>query len=816
MDLSIKSLLILTTFHKVALDDELESLNPARRNEASEDFLQKQLKIMKLFLWQYDTQMYDSFSSIVHNFKLEDNLEHFQDSEAVRNFVALEKADAFFPKSKVFTLSETRPRKEAKLLFDILYNAKDFDTFFKTAVYTREWVNKGLFYYVFRTVLGMREDTKYFYYPAAYEIYPSAFLDERVIQKARDAKIRDYVHASRSEIRLFKRAQQTMNTVCGERPVRDALSTALQTGDYQEVVIPVNYTGKWDSERDPESVMAYFREDLGLNMLNVAFHSKYPTWFDSAHYGKYNDRKGELFLHYLHQLIARYYLERLSNNLPETSYITEGEPLVGYFPGLRHSNGAQVTPRQPFTKVRDTKAISLSEYHEHFERVMQAISLGYAIAENGTHVPLRGEHGLNILGEMLGFVGDNINYKYYDSVYYQALYLLGAGDEKIPPSALLHPDTALRDPLYYQNIETFFRDYMYEYATTLPKYKYDNVAVSGLNVESVDVDKLITYFEDVYVDLLPVTGYGFKYDDNKVDVSAKLRRLNHSPFSYRVSVSSDKEADVLVKVFITPKYDPQGRTLPMDTRIFYAFEIDRFPAKVSAGKNIIQRRSHESTVAVSDPPTFKQMWNKTHGALNGKETFVVDKVSSGFSLFFHRLHFMASPPLSRVTSSSLAGRSDRSVPRIGQPAPLSERVKMKQRRNERAGETTVPTCENPGATPPGIEPASPRREDYSARPYGFPQHLLLPKGDEYGLPVQFVVAVFSYEEASSYDRRAYDLQSFTLLGTDFGVKFPDPRPISFPLDRPFRSEYDAQVPNIFTKEVRIFHKTLDEINETTQ
>ncbi|XP_063243851.1 hexamerin-like [Bacillus rossius redtenbacheri] len=664
--------------------------------QASEDFLRRQLQVMQMFLWQYDAQMYEPFAAILESYDLKDNLAHFkEDPEPARRLLALCEEGSLFPADKVFTLFESQPWVEARLLFDVFLGAADLDTFIKTAVWTRQRVNRGLFYHVFRTALAARPDSRDFYCPAAYETYPQGFLDERVIQRAVDAKIR-----------------------------------ALQTGDLRRVVVAANCSGRWDAGRDPEGALCYFREDVGLNTLSAEFHRQLPAWLNSSEHGSaLPDRKGELFLHFHRQLLARYHLERLGNNLGETPHLREDMSLVGYYPHLRHSTGEQVTPRQPFSKIRDTERLTLSEYKDYVKRIQEAINVGYVIAENGTQVSLHGERGWNILGEMLAFVGDNINYNYYGSIYYKEMYLLGAGNEKRAPSALLHPETALRDPLYYQGLRTFFKEYYYKYLETLPKHTFDDVACSGLTIVNVDVDKLVTYFDNFDIDLFHVTGKGFKLEDNTLEVSARLERLNHQPFSYRVALTSDKDTDVIVKVYLTPKYDIHSRTLPMNKRIFYAFEIDRFPAKVTAGKNIIQRKSQNSTVAVGDPPTFKTMWKKVQDSLAGKDTLVMDKF---------------------------------------------------------------------------------------ARPYGFPQRLLLPKGTRAGLPVQLVVAVFPRQEADPTDPAAYHLDSFPLLGAGYDVKFPDRRPMSFPADRLYRSEYDARVPNIFTKEVRIFHKNIDEITAGTR
>lgn len=67
------------------------------------------------------------------------------------------------------------------------------------------------------------------------------------------------------------------------------------------VTIPVNYTAN-DSE--PEQRVAYFREDIGINLHHWHWHLVYP--FDSADRAIVNkDRRGELFYYMHQQIIAR-------------------------------------------------------------------------------------------------------------------------------------------------------------------------------------------------------------------------------------------------------------------------------------------------------------------------------------------------------------------------------------------------------------------------------------------------------------------------------------------------------------------------------
>lgn len=66
------------------------------------------------------------------------------------------------------------------------------------------------------------------------------------------------------------------------------------------IEIPRDYTA---SDIDPEHRVAYFREDLGINLHHWHWHLVYP--FDADVNIVNKDRRGELFYYMHQQIIAR-------------------------------------------------------------------------------------------------------------------------------------------------------------------------------------------------------------------------------------------------------------------------------------------------------------------------------------------------------------------------------------------------------------------------------------------------------------------------------------------------------------------------------
>jgi len=74
--------------------------------------------------------------------------------------------------------------KEAMCLFRILYSAKDFDTFYNTAVWARFHMNEEMYIHMLCAAVLHRPDTKNIRLPPFYEMMPHSFFNEDVLHKA--------------------------------------------------------------------------------------------------------------------------------------------------------------------------------------------------------------------------------------------------------------------------------------------------------------------------------------------------------------------------------------------------------------------------------------------------------------------------------------------------------------------------------------------------------------------------------------------------------------------------------------------------------
>ncbi|KAF0314813.1 hypothetical protein GQ607_017955 [Colletotrichum asianum] len=182
----------------------------------------------------------------------------------------------------------------------------------------------------------------------------------------------------------------------------------------------------------------------------------------------------------------------------------------------------------------------------------------------------------------------------------------------------------LRDPAHYQ-IYKRLEHYFKRYKNYLPRYTHEELDFPGVKVENVEVGKLITYFDYFEIDLDNVVTVGKEEDGQNVDIRGKVARLNHKPFTYSIHINSDKNQDVYIRVFLGPKYNHLGQEYELDERRDYFVEVDRFPYKIEAGKNIVERKSQDSNVVAPDQDSYRTFFKKITEAYEGKAEYYLNK-----------------------------------------------------------------------------------------------------------------------------------------------------------------------------------------------
>ncbi|KAF4514101.1 UNVERIFIED_CONTAM: hypothetical protein B566_EDAN019020 [Ephemera danica] len=83
--------------------------------------------------------------------------------------------------------------------------------------------------------------------------------------------------------------------------------------------------------------------------------------------------------------------------------------------------------------------------------------------------------------------------------------------------------------------------------------------------------------------------------------------------------------------------------------------------------------------------------------------------------------------------------------------------------------------------------------------------MLLPRGRKGGMPFTMFVLVTPYEGDKTVPELGYC--------SSYDREYPETKPFGYPFDRHI-SEYDFNVPNMFWKDVIVFHKNREEINKS--
>lgn len=281
---------------------------------------------------------------------------HFfqQKSDVVKRFVNLLKFGVL-PRGEVFTIHIDRQLDEVVTMFHMLYYAKDFTTFIKTACWMRLYMNEGMFVYAFTVACRHREDCRGIILPPPYEIYPYYFVRADVIQKAYMLKMKKGL---------------LDHKLCDFYGIKKT--------DKDVFIIDENVYDKRVYLND-EDKLRYFTEDIDLNTYYFYFHVDYPFWMRDTVYDKFKVRRCELTLYIYQQILARYYLERLSNGLGEINTLSWHKPIQkGYWPWLKLHNGVHLPNRfNNYVVVRDDNlnAVRLAETYEMIIR--EAIVKGY-------------------------------------------------------------------------------------------------------------------------------------------------------------------------------------------------------------------------------------------------------------------------------------------------------------------------------------------------------------------------------------------------------------------------------------------------------
>lgn len=369
------------------------------------------------------------------------------------------------------------------------------------------------FQYALAVAVQHRNDTRNINLPSIAQQFPDLFVDSAVMPLAREE------------------------------------STLVPEGNRQPIEIPQNFTA---SEREAEQRLAYFREDIGINMHHWHWHLVYPGEGPRAVVAK--DRRGELFYYMHSQIISRYNNERICNRLGRVlplSNLRERVP-EGYFPKIVRSMNNRAYPSrvdnsqlQDLNRVEDDTYIEIAELERWRDRIHNAIDQGFVVEQGtGRQIPLDARTGIDTLGNILEASSITPNRQLYGNLHNMGHNIVSYVHD--PDSRHLEDygvmadvATAMRDPVFYR-WHAFIDSICVKFKNTLQPYRPEELVLEGVTVESVSAqiisrnsgpNILITFWQKSDIDLAAGLDFGPGNAYAQVNSSFGLRKNLFPQFS---------------------------------------------------------------------------------------------------------------------------------------------------------------------------------------------------------------------------------------------------------------------------------------------
>ncbi|KAK2586860.1 hypothetical protein KPH14_009798 [Odynerus spinipes] len=563
-----------------------------KSHTADMEFSQKQKKIYELLMYVKQNVLTDAeFYTVGRNYDIETNIDMYTDKNVVQEFLYWYRHDPL-NRDAIFSPFYEEHRNEMILLFKLFYSAKDFQIFYKTAAWARIHLHDSLFTSAFYVAVFYRPDCKYIQLMPPYEVYPHLFFDSNVIQEAHRIKM-----------------------------TRGLTTSGIDHVD--SYMIYNNFTDR--SFNNEEYKLDYFMEDFGLNSFYYYFRQIFPSWMSSKEYNLPQEIRGSFYLYIHQQLIARYFLERMSNGLGEIEDFDWQKPFYpGFYSSLMYSNGVVMPQRKSYSTIPFYKFGCLKEIESLELRFMNAIDSGYVLDRNGKFVSIYTPDGLNILGNIIEGNADTYNSRYYGMYEFLARNILGyhidfVNKNKVVPTAMHLYSTSMRDPAFYRLFNRI-SEFMYRFKQYAPAYTQTDLIFPGVKIESVNMEKLWTYFD--YCDATinnAVYVENFK-EGSSLRIKARRPCLNYKRFTYHLNVNSDKDTKAVLRIFLGPAFEGMSEDVNYLQKYYkYFVEMDRFVVPLKPGMNNIERQSSDSAFTMSDMISSDVFYKKLSKAVSGSE-----------------------------------------------------------------------------------------------------------------------------------------------------------------------------------------------------
>lgn len=305
-----------------------------------------------------------------------------------------------------------------------------------------------------------------------------------------------------------------------------------------------------------DKTISYFTDDIALSETYYDFYISFSDCLDGGF--RENDRCSESFLFFHQQLVALFYSHLLSFDL-------------GHIQSQENCD--------------DISAFEA--------RLLEAI-------DSGKFLSFGLQFNISIFVEACNGYLDNLivlNSNHLDSIcnlFNNQIEMNCEPETKNIPNVIFKPQNALRDTSYWMLMEKFSRIYK-KVTDSLEPYAHKEIIFDGVQIDSIEVDALITYFDYFDVEISNGVDIECFYDRKGTDFVIKARqcRLNYVPFKVNINVASSNAVPSKVRIFLGPKFDESGRTIELNENRSNFVLLDQFKHELVLGINRITRESKD-------------------------------------------------------------------------------------------------------------------------------------------------------------------------------------------------------------------------------
>lgn len=314
------------------------------------------------------------------------------------------------------------------------------------------------------------------------------------------------------------------------------------------IIINTNYSGWNLPQNGGDEELTYFREDISLNSYYYGVHLMHPYWMFRHKLYTMNARHDEHYYFIHQQLAARLYLEK--EHLKQKSNTSKKPNLGGFNPYLIHDNGLPFPTRMPSGDWSDDrakiKAIDIA--------INECMSRGIIVMQNTDPVTLTENNYIYLLTKLIranfevgkvgkivrslfGYGGNGYPYNEYDPA----------------PSLLHHPQTSLRDPIYWYMIQ-YALNYFTEYKASIDRLYIRLHSTKYFDIVKADIPEITTYFDYYQFNInRAISKNDWSHSKTPLTITARQKRLKHSKFEITFTIQCKSTTDGIVRLFIGPQ-----------------------------------------------------------------------------------------------------------------------------------------------------------------------------------------------------------------------------------------------------------------------